>query len=286
MKHGLGKGMLALMDENTVEEIEKSQIVKLPIDKIMPNRYQPRKHFDENALEELANSIKENGIIQPIIVSELGNGNYEIVAGERRWKAAKIAGLTEIPAIIRDCNEDERLEIALIENIQREDLNPIEEALAYKEILERLSITQDELSKKIGKNRVSITNTLRLLKLPEYVREKIISGELSEGHARVVLSLEEIDKMIAFTDYIIQNDLSVREAEKLAGNFSPQHKNVSRETIEKDYIFKNFEEELIRSIGTKVEIKGNKKKGKIEIHYFSQEEFEKIFNMLKKFGSL
>ncbi len=228
MKHGLGKGMLALMDENTVEEIEKSQIVKLPIDKIMPNRYQPRKHFDENALEELANSIKENGIIQPIIVSELGNGNYEIVAGERRWKAAKIAGLTEIPAIIRDCNEDERLEIALIENIQREDLNPIEEALAYKEILERLSITQDELSKKIGKNRVSITNTLRLLKLPEYVREKIISGELSEGHARVVLSLEEIDKMIAFTDYIIQNDLSVREAEKLAGNFSPQHKNVSR----------------------------------------------------------
>ncbi|MGC8765954.1 MAG: ParB/RepB/Spo0J family partition protein [Brevinematia bacterium] len=284
MKYGLGKGMLALMDENSVSEIEKNQIVKIPLDKIIPNRYQPRKNFDEEALEELAASIKENGIIQPIIVSDLGNDSYEIVAGERRWKAAKIANLSEIPAIIRDCTDDERLELALIENIQREDLNPIEEALAYKEILERLSITQDELAKKIGKNRSSVANTLRLLKLPDYVREKVISGELSEGHARVVLSLEDIDRMIAFTDYIIQNKLSVREAEEQVKNFSIKEKNVSRETSleERDFFLKNFEDELTRAIETKVEIKGNRKRGRIEIHYFSTEELERIMKILSK----
>ncbi len=286
MKQVLGKGMLALMDENIAEEIENKKTLHISIDKIIPNRYQPRKTFDEESLRELADSIKANGVIQPVIVSELGDGNYELIAGERRWRAAKIAGLTEIPVIIRECSEAERLEIALIENIQRENLNPIEEALAYKEILERLSITQDELAQKIGKNRTSITNTLRLLKLPEYVREKIVSGEISEGHARVILSLEDIDKMIAFTDYIIQKGLSVRETEKAAKDFVVPEKNVSRETLkEEDYIFKSFEDELVRSIGAKVEIKGNKKKGKIEIHYFSLEEFEKIFNMLKRFNS-
>lgn len=288
MKQALGKGMLALMDENIAEEIENKKTFTVPIEKIMPNRYQPRKNFDEEALRELADSIKSNGIIQPVIVSELGDGNYELIAGERRWRAAKIAGLTEIPVIIRDCSESERLEIALIENIQRENLNPIEEALAYKEILEKLSITQDELAQKIGKNRATITNTLRLLKLPEYVREKIVSGEISEGHARVILSLEDIDKMIAFTDYIIQNALSVRETEKAVKDFSIKKQNVSRETSPTDtnYIFKSFEEELIRSVGAKVEIKGNNKKGKIEIHYFSTEEFEKIFNQLKKISQV
>ncbi|MCX7821080.1 MAG: ParB/RepB/Spo0J family partition protein [Brevinematales bacterium] len=284
MKQALGKGMLALMDENIAEEIENKRTFSIPIDKIMPNRYQPRKNFDEESLKELADSIKANGIIQPVIVSELGDGTYELIAGERRWRAAKIAGLTEIPVIIRDCTEAERLEIALIENIQRENLNPIEEALAYKEILERLSITQDELAQKIGKNRATITNTLRLLKLPEYVREKIVNKEISEGHARVILSLEDIDKMIAFTDYIIQHNLSVRETEKAVKDFLTKNENVSRETSEKttNYIFKSFEDELIRSVGAKVEIKGNHKKGKIEIHYFSAEEFEKIFNQLKK----
>ncbi|MEJ5284687.1 MAG: ParB/RepB/Spo0J family partition protein [Brevinematia bacterium] len=288
MKQALGKGMLALMDENIADEIENKKTLTVSIEKIIPNRYQPRKNFDEEALKELAESIKSNGIIQPIIVSELGDGTYELIAGERRWRAAKIAGLTEVPVILRDCSEAERLEIALIENIQRENLNPIEEALAYKEILEKLSITQDELAQKIGKNRATITNTLRLLKLPEYVREKIVNGEISEGHARVILSLEDIDKMIAFTDYIIENSLSVRETEKAVKDFSIKKDNVSRETLSNDtnYIFKSFEEELIRSVGAKVEIKGNNKKGKIEIHYFSTEEFEKIFNQLKKISQM
>ncbi len=287
MKQALGKGMLALMDENIAEEIENKKTFTVPIEKIIPNRYQPRKNFDEDALKELADSIREKGIIQPLIVSDLGDGNYELIAGERRWRAAKMAGLTEVPVIIRDCTEAERLEIALIENIQRENLNSIEEALAYKEIIERLSITQDELAQKIGKNRATITNTLRLLKLPEYVREKIIKGEISEGHARVILSLEDIDKMIAFTDYIVENSLSVRDTEKAVKDFTIKKADVSRETSNStNYIFKSFEEELIRAVGTKVEIKGNNKKGKIEIHYFSTEEFEKIFNQLKKISQI
>jgi len=284
MKHGLGKGMLALIDENTVSEIEQNQIVKIPVENIIPNRYQPRKKFNEETLKELAISIKENGIIQPVIVSNLGNGKYELIAGERRWKAAQLAGIPEIPAIIRDCSENERLEIALVENIQREDLNPIEEALAYKEILERLSITQDELAQKIGKNRSSITNTLRLLKLPEYIKEMLISGALTEGHARAILALEDIDKMIAFADYIIQNNLSVREAENEVKKFLEKEKYVSRETSEKkeDFILKNAEDELIRTFGTKVEIKGNRKRGRIEIHYFSDEDFTRLLEIFRK----
>ena len=284
MKHGLGKGMLALIDENTVSEIEQNQIVKIPVENIIPNRYQPRKKFNEETLKELAISIKENGIIQPVIVSNLGNGKYELIAGERRWKAAQLAGIPEIPAIIRDCSENERLEIALVENIQREDLNPIEEALAYKEILERLSITQDELSQKIGKNRSSITNTLRLLKLPEYIKEMLITGVLTEGHARAILALEDVDKMIAFADYIIQNNLSVREAENEVKKFLEKEKYVSRETSEKkeDFILKNAEDELIRTFGTKVEIKGNRKRGRIEIHYFSDEDFTRLLEIFRK----
>jgi ParB family chromosome partitioning protein len=284
MKHGLGKGMLALIDENTVSEIEQNQIVKIPVENIIPNRYQPRKKFNEETLKELAISIKENGIIQPVIVSNLGNGKYELIAGERRWKAAQLAGIPEIPAIIRDCSENERLEIALVENIQREDLNPIEEALAYKEILERLSITQDELAQKIGKNRSSITNTLRLLKLPEYIKEMLISGALTEGHARAILALEDIDKMIAFADYIIQNNLSVREAENEVKKFLEKEKYVSRETSEKkeDFILKDAENELIRTFGTKVEIKGNRKRGRIEIHYFSDEDFTRLLEIFRK----
>jgi ParB family chromosome partitioning protein len=284
MKHGLGKGMLALIDENTVTEIEQNQIVKIPVENIIPNRYQPRKKFNEETLKELAISIKENGIIQPVIVSNLGNGKYELIAGERRWKAAQLAGIPEIPAIIRDCSENERLEIALVENIQREDLNPIEEALAYKEILERLSITQDELAQKIGKNRSSITNTLRLLKLPEYIKEMLITGVLTEGHARAILALEDVDKMIAFADYIIQNNLSVREAENEVKKFLEKEKYVSRETSEKkeDFILKNAEDELIRTFGTKVEIKGNRKRGRIEIHYFSDEDFTRLLEIFRK----
>ncbi len=282
MKHGLGRGMMSLMNENEIQEVDKSQINSFDINKIIPNRYQPRKSFNEASLKELADSIKEKGVIQPIIVSELGDGRYELIAGERRLRAAKIAGLLEIPVIIRNFSEEDKLEIALIENIQREDLNPIEEAQAYKELIERLGLSQDELAKKIGKNRSSIANTIRLLKLPEYVREKIIRGEITEGHARAILIIEDIDRIIDFTKYIIENGLSVREAEKQAQDFLKKPKEVvSRETYKmRDNSLEEIQERFIKTIGSKVEIKGTNKKGRIEIHYFSKEELENIYRLI------
>jgi ParB family chromosome partitioning protein len=281
MKHGLGRGMLALIDENISTEIDKGQVNSIDINKILPNRYQPRKNFDENALKELADSIREKGVIQPIIVSDLGNGTYELVAGERRWRAAKMADLMEIPCIIKDFTDEDRLEIALIENIQRQELNSIEEALAYKEIMDRLGCGQDEVAKKVGKNRSSVANTLRLLRLPETIREKVATGEITEGHARAVLTIEDLDRMIGFTHYIIEKGLSVREAEREAKTFSVQEtKNVSRETKKKDRSLHEIEEKFIQKIGAKVEIKGTSKKGRIEIHYFSKDELENIFHSI------
>jgi ParB family transcriptional regulator, chromosome partitioning protein len=281
MKHGLGRGMFALVDENELKEVDKSQVNVIDIQKIMPNRYQPRKNFDEESLKELADSIKEKGVIQPVIVTDLGNGRYELVAGERRLRASRMAGLIEIPVIIKDFSDEDKIEIALIENIQREDLNPIEEAMAFKEIIEKLNINQDELAKKIGKNRSSIANTLRLLKLPETIREKVIKGEITEGHARAVMMLEDVDKMILFTNYIIENGLSVREAERDVKDFEEKpKKNVSRETKKRDNSMIEIEERFVQSIGAKVEIKGSQAKGKIEIHYFSKQELENIYRLI------
>ncbi|MFN4215952.1 MAG: ParB/RepB/Spo0J family partition protein [Brevinematales bacterium] len=281
-KHGLGKGMLALVDENILEEeAHKGNIQMIDVGKIIPNKYQPRKFFGENELKELADSIKEKGVIQPILVTDLGNGRYELVAGERRWRAAKMAGLLEIPAIIRDFSEEDKLEVALIENIQREDLNPIEEALAYKEIMEKLGISQDELAQKIGKNRSSIANTLRLLKLPEVIQKKLIRKELTEGHARAILMLSQVDKMIQFSEYIIQKGLSVREAEDIVKVFEREGVSVSRET-ETPSALSHLEEKFIRALGMKVIIKGSQKKGKIEIHYFSEQELEYIYTILSQ----
>jgi len=287
MKHGLGRGMMSLVGENEFEIPANGQIDNIKIENIIPNRYQPRTVFDTDALNELADSIREKGVIQPVIVSNLGDGRYELVAGERRWRASKIAGLDEIPAIIKDFSDEDRLEIALIENIQRQDLNSIEQAKAYKEIMERLSINQDELAKKIGKNRSTIANTLRLLKLPEFIRNKISDGSISEGHARAILTIEDIDKMINFTNFIIENGLSVREAEKQAKDFSALEKEiVSRETTRKrDPSIEAIQENFIKSIGAKVQIKGTQKKGKIEIHYFSSEELENIYKIFNKVAS-
>lgn len=282
MKHGLGRGMLALMDENELQTVDKSQINVVDINKIIPNRYQPRKQFDEEALKELADSIREKGVIQPVIVTELGDGRYELVAGERRLRASRMAGLMDMPVIIRDFSDEDKLEIALIENIQREDLNAIEEALAYKEIMDRLKISQEELAKKVGKNRSSIANTLRLLKLPEFVREKIISRELTEGHARAVLVLEDVDQMIAFAGLIIEKGWSVREAEQEAKLFDkkPEAQTIDPSPKSRGAGMEELEERFIRSIGAKVEIRGNQKKGKIVIHYFSKEDLENIYRNL------
>jgi len=282
MKHGLGKGMMALLDEQTPVLEDKKNVSTIDINTVIPNRYQPRKTFDEKALQELADSIREKGVIQPIIVSELGNGKYELVAGERRLRAAKMAGLLEIPAIVKDFSDEDRLEIALIENIQREDLNPLEKAQAYQEVMERLGISQEEFAKKIGKDRSSVANTLRLLKLPEYIKGKISTGEMSEGHARAILMIEDIDLMIDFANHIIEKGLSVREAENEARSYrKEERRNVSRETsVRRNREMETIQENFIKALGAKVELKGSVKKGKIEIHYFSRQELESIYKLI------
>ncbi|OHD59149.1 MAG: hypothetical protein A2014_06020 [Spirochaetes bacterium GWF1_49_6] len=281
-KKRLGKGMMALVDEMSDSQPDAKDIGVIDIDRIIPNRYQPRKTISEGALKELADSIREKGVIQPVIVSELGDGRYELVAGERRWRASKLAGLLEIPAIIRDYSEEERIEIALIENIQREDLNAMEVAMAYKEIMERIGLTQEQLSQKIGKNRSTVTNTLRLLKLPEYIRDRVMNGELTEGHARAILSIEDIDGQLNLAKTIIERGLSVREAEEIARGGQPKKKqDVSRETSKaRDTGIDELQERFISALGAKVELVGSKKKGKIMIYYHNTDELETLFRAI------
>jgi ParB family chromosome partitioning protein len=282
---GLGKGIKALLED--FDLTDESKVIKISIDRIKPNPNQPRKHIKEETLKELAESIKQKGIIQPIIVREK-EGYYEIIAGERRWRAAQIAGLQEIPVVIRnDISELESLELALIENIQREDLNPIDLALAYNELIEKYNLTQEELAKILGKSRSAIANTLRLLKLPEEIKNHIISGKLSEGHGRVLLALEDEKEMTRLANECIEKQLSVRELEEIIYFKSQeqiQEKIVSHETNQekKNNDLVNIEEDLIEALGTKVIVKGSLNKGKIIIEYYSREDLERIYLKISK----
>ncbi len=285
MQKGLGKGIKALLED--FDLTDESKVIKMSIDRIKPNPNQPRKHIKEETLKELAESIKQKGIIQPIIVREK-EGYYEIIAGERRWRAAQIAGLQEIPVVIRnDISELESLELALIENIQREDLNPIDLAIAYNELIEKYNLTQEELAKILGKSRSAIANTLRLLKLPEEVKNHIINGKLSEGHGRVLLALENEEEMIRLANECISKQLSVRELEEII-YFKSQEQNqekiVSHETNQekKNNDLMNIEEDLIEALGTKVVVKGSLNKGKIIIEYYSREDLERIYLRISK----
>jgi ParB family chromosome partitioning protein len=282
---GLGKGIKALLED--FELTDESKVIKISINRIKPNPNQPRKHIKEETLKELAESIKQKGIIQPIIVREK-EGYYEIIAGERRWRTAQIAGLQEIPVVIRnDISELESLELALIENIQREDLNPIDLALAYNELIEKYNLTQEELAKILGKSRSAIANTLRLLKLPEEIKNHIISGKLSEGHGRVLLALEDEKEMTRLANECIEKQLSVRELEEIIYFKSQeqiQEKIVSHETNQekKNNDLVNIEEDLIEALGTKVIVKGSLNKGKIIIEYYSREDLERIYLKISK----
>jgi len=282
---GLGKGIKALLED--FDLTDESKVIKISIDRIKPNPNQPRKHIKEETLKELAESIKQKGIIQPIIVREK-EGYYEIIAGERRWRAAQIAGLQEIPVVIRnDISELESLELALIENIQREDLNPIDLALAYNELIEKYNLTQEELAKILGKSRSAIANTLRLLKLPEEIKNHIISGKLSEGHGRVLLALEDEKEMTRLANECIEKQLSVRELEEIIYFKSQEQireKIVSHETNQekKNNDLVNIEEDLIEALGTKVIVKGSLNKGKIIIEYYSREDLERIYLKISK----
>lgn len=280
---GLGKGLDSLIPEGKTiikekEEKTGEQIVK--ISKIEPNREQPRKHFGEAELNELAESIKQFGVLQPLLVKKNGE-YYEIIAGERRWRAAKLAGLKEVPVIIREYTEKEIVEIALIENIQRENLNPIEEALAYSRLMTEFNMKQEELANRVAKNRTTISNSIRLLKLSEKVRDMVAEGKLSAGHARALIDIEDGDLQYEIAMKIQQEQLSVRDVERLVRQIKNPKKAVEKEKLEKSVIYKDLEEKMIAIMGTKVNInQKTNSKGKIEIEYYSNGELERIFDLL------
>ncbi len=273
-KKGLGKGLGALIREN--DEVADNSIMEIKITDIDTNESQPRKFFDSEALESLASSIKEHGVVQPIIVKKLEHG-YQIVAGERRWRAARIAELKTIPAIVKDFSNVEVMEIALIENLQREDLNPIEEAIAYKSLLDEYNMTQEVISKRIGKSRPAIANSLRLLNLSENIRKKVIESKISAGHARALLAIEDEKKREEIANKIVENQLNVRDIESLA----KEKKAVKKKEVSKDLELIEIEEKLKGFFGTKVNIVNKKSRGKIEIEYYNNEDLERILELLE-----
>ena len=293
-KRGLGAGIDTLIpkrkesDSNTKTEVKTvvKEVDKIDINKIEPNNSQPRKNFNEDSLQGLADSIKQHGMIEPLIVQQGEKGFYRIIAGERRWRAAKIAGLKEIPVIVKDYTNQEIMEIALIENIQREDLNPIEEAEAFQKLIEEYHLKQDEIAEKVSKSRVAITNALRLLKLDEKVRQMVIEDKIKSGHARALLAIEDLELQYNTAIKVFDEKLSVRETEKLVKNLSKDDKKQEEKKIPAEeqlqVVYAEYAEKLKTIMGTKVNINRNKdgKKGKIEIEYYSSEEFERIIDMM------
>jgi len=271
MKAALGKGLNALIPK------QGEEVLYLDIDRIMPGKQQPRRVFHEESLKELAASIKERGILQPVIVSRTGDGSFNLIAGERRWRAAVIAGLKKIPALIKNVASRDSLEIALIENIQREDLNPIETAEAFNRLVKDFELTQEELAARVGKERATVANYLRLLRLPDEIKTMLYNGSLSMGHARALLSIEGRTNQIEAAGKIIRQGLNVRESELLAKRISKPAKGV----VKKDPQISSLEEKLIKQLGTKVRIKHRGKKGgKIEIEYYSLDELDRLLEIL------
>jgi len=276
----LGKGLGALIPE--FEKEESRTLLFCGIEEIVPNRSQPRKHFDESKLQELAESIKEKGILEPLIVRRV-DGGYELIVGERRWRAAQKAGLKEVPVLVREIEGREALEFSLIENLQREDLNPIEEAEAFKRLIEEFNLSQGELATRIGKDRTTIANVLRLLKLPSEIRNHLLQNRITSGHARAILSLETKEKQKELCALIIQKGLSVREAEALAKRWSEKPKRVVTPTkrgSDLESQLSSLQDSLRRHLGTKVHITQKGKRGKIEIEYYSFEDLERIIEAI------
>lgn len=280
-KKGLGKGFDAFF-ENEIKELSESgeAVHELKISEIEPNRRQPRKAFDEEKIEALGESIKEHGLIQPIVVVRNKHGMYSIVAGERRWRAAKKAGLKTVPVVIKDYSEEEAAQVALIENLQREDLNAIEEAQGYKSLIDEYEMTQEEISKTIGKSRSAIANSLRLLSLDNKIQKLVIDGKLSGGHARAVLSIPDSEGRVFLAQKIIDEELNVRQAEAIAKqmlNRKPKPKSVKKSEMQIE--LEALSGRLSESFGTRVKIQGGAKKGKIEIEYYNNEDLDRILGM-------
>ena len=293
-KSGLGKGIDNLIkekssakktaaantsSENKAEEIKSGEQM-MKINMVEPNRDQPRKKFEEDALLELADSIKQFGVLQPLLVRKRKD-YYEIIAGERRWRAAKMAGVKEVPVIIKDYTEQEIVEIGLIENIQRENLNPIEEAMAFKKLLEEFNLKQDEVAERVSKSRTAVTNSMRLLKLDERVQEMIVDDMISTGHARALLAIDDKEQQYDLANKIFDEKLSVRETEKLVKEIKNPKKPKMKKKVENEFVYTDLENRMKEVMGTKVNIssKGNGK-GKIEIEYYSDDELERMFEMI------
>lgn len=276
-KGGLGTGLDALFQDNSPIESEKS-IITLSVNEVEPNREQPRKEFDEKALSELSKSIEKNGVIQPILVRPVTGGAYQIVAGERRWRAARMAGLTEVPVVIREMSDEDAAVFALIENLQREDLNPVEEAEGIRSLIEEFGMTQEEAADRVGKSRTAVTNTLRLLKLPANILSMVAQGKITAGHARALISLEDEGEMMRIANAVTDNNLTVREVEKIVKtSLAGEKSKPSKREKKRDKYYDEVELALTQALGRKVKIylsKGGK--GTLEFEFFGKEDLQKL----------
>ena len=271
MKSALGKGLEALLPE------KGDEVIKIDITKIVPNVHQPRKVFRDEALRELADSIKEKGVLQPVIVTRVGDGTFRLIAGERRWRASQLAGLKKIPALVKDVSSQDSVEIALIENIQREDLNPMETAEAFDHLIREFRLTQETLSERVGKERATIANYLRMLKLPDEIKAYVNAGSIAMGHAKAILSIESKQKQIEAAKTIINLGLSVRAAEALCKKLA--HPAPKAKKQEKMPEVVELEHKLVRALGTKVKIHHKGKKGSVEIEYYSLDELDRLVDI-------
>lgn len=280
-KGGLGRGLDALLVDNSIENTSSSSAVKLKLNEIEPNKNQPRKYFDDEALSELAASIEKHGVIQPLLVRPLPGGTYQLVAGERRWRASRMAGLTEVPVVIKELSDADASALALIENLQREDLDPIEEAEGYKYLMETYGVTQEEAAQRVGKSRSAVANLMRLLALPKDVLELVRSKTLSAGHARALLPLEDAALISQFAKEVIEKGLSVRETEKWVKDFL-KPKKPAKPAAEKDKYFTEVELSLCETLARKVSVKGGEKGGSLTIEFFDKDDLMKIAKLFEE----
>lgn len=280
-KRGLGKGIDLLFAENATEEINSSSAVMLPITEIEPNKNQPRNYFDDEALHALSESISEHGVLQPLLVRPLADGSYQIVAGERRWRAAKMAGLAEVPAVVKTLNDTETAVLALIENLQREDLNPLEEALGIRKLIEEFGLTQEQAAQKLSKSRPAITNALRLLNLPERILALLGEKKISPGHARALLALENPQQIEQLALEIVEKQLSVREVEKIVQSLT-KAPAAQRKKAQPEPFYKEAELALASALGRKIKVLPKKTGGVLELEFFDQDDLKKLIKALEE----
>lgn len=281
-KGGLGRGLTSLLADNSLEETSAAQPVKLNLMDIEPNKDQARKQFDEAALSELADSIAQHGVLQPLLVRPLIGGGYQLVAGERRWRASRIAGLTQVPVVIKELSDTEAAVISLIENLQREDLNPVEEALGFASLMKDFNLTQEEAAQKVGKSRPAVANALRLLKLPEKVLDMVRENKLSAGHARALAAIEDEKVLISTAELIVEKGLSVRAVEKLVKTLTAEKKEKAKKTASRPTFFDEVELSLNNSLGRKAKVitKNGKESGTLEIAFYDKDDLARIASIL------